>query len=125
VVFPSVFAKTRGCWEKDKIILVEGKVETREEAVSLVVEKASFLKETALKASGKKEEVDFEIKIPSRIASRKLVELNKLLKQSQGKNRMALVFVDIMGQKKRMVLSFGVDYTKELKKEINKIITGD
>ena len=125
VVFPNVFAKTRDCWEKDKIILIEGKAETREETVSLIVEKASLLEEAALKAKGKKSEVDFEIKIPSRIPSRKLVELNKLLKQSQGKNRIALVFVDVMGRKKRMVLPFGVNYTEELKEKINKIITGD
>ena len=65
---------------------------------------------------------DFEITLPSQLSPRKLVELNKLLKQKQGKNKLALAFVDHSGRIKRLVLPFGVDYSEELEKEIKKII---
>ena len=68
---------------------------------------------------------DFEIEIPSRISSQKLVELNKLFKQNQGKSKLALSFVDNLGRIKRMMLPYGVDYTKELKKKIKAIVSGD
>ena len=127
VIFPKIFSQTRACWAKDRIILAEGRVEFREERLSLLVENALPIEKALEEEKRKKElepEVDFEIRIPARIASRKLVELNALLKQNQGRDRIALVFVDNFGQEKRILLNFGINYTEELKKEIEKIVRG-
>jgi len=124
VVFPKIFAATRSCWVKDQIILIEGRVEVREENFSLLVENAFPLSvvESEEGKEKKDEAVDFEIKIPARISPPKLVELNKLLKQNQGRGKIALVFIDNLGRKRRMVLPFGVDYTKKLADKIDKLL---
>jgi len=51
-----------------------------------------------------------------------LVEINKILKQSQGQDKVGLIFADSQGRRKRMALPFGIKYSKELKEQINKII---
>lgn len=121
VVFPRVFARTKECWLKDRVVLVKGRAELREESVSLIVEEASLLEEGKVKQQRGKT-ADFEISLPSRISSQKLVELNKLLKQNQGQDRIALRFVDNSGRTRRMALPFGVDYNAVLKKQIEEIV---
>ena len=125
VVFPRVFLKTRECWVKDRIILVKGRIELREETQNLVVEDASPLEASEENVSAKDKSAagwDFEVKIPSQMSPRKLVELNKLLKQNQGKDKVALLFVDNLGRARRMVLPFGIDYSENLTKKIREII---
>ncbi|MCJ7793072.1 MAG: hypothetical protein MUP45_03785, partial [Candidatus Marinimicrobia bacterium] len=63
-----------------------------------------------------------EVNLPARISPKKLVELNKLFKQNQGKNRVAISFVDNLGRIRRIVLPYGVDYTEKLKEKIEQII---
>ena len=105
------------------MVLVKGRAELREEAVSLIVEEASLFEEGKAKVKKKEARLDFEISVPSRISSRKLVELNKLLKQNQGQDRIALRFVDNLGKARRMALPYGVNYTKELKREIENLVS--
>jgi len=123
VVFPKVFRKTRSCWQKESLVIVEGMVEVREERISILVENAQPLEE-ATKKEEKKEKVDFEITLPARISPQKLVELNKTLRANQGEKKVALVFVNNLGKGKKMVLPFGINYTSELEGEIKKIING-
>mgnify|MGYP001154719043 CR=1 FL=1 len=125
VVFPRIFAQTRNCWVKDRIVVIDGRVEYRQEKLSILVEKASTLedlKKKKVKKGKTQSTFDIEVKIPARISPRKLVELNKLLKQNQGQDRIVLVFVDSLGQEKRILLSFGVDYSKKVVQEIEKLI---
>jgi len=128
VVFPKVYSRTKQCWAKDRLVLVKARVQIREEMLNLVVDEAWLLEERNLpseKTTGEeKPEVnwDFEVTLPSKMSPRKLVELNKVLKQNQGKDRLALVFVDNQGRARRMVLPFGVNYDNEIKKKIKEIL---
>jgi DNA polymerase-3 subunit alpha len=122
IVFPKVYSRTKGCWVKDRIVLLKGRVELREERQSLVVDDVWLLEEKELEPRETTPGWDFEVTIPSQMSPRKLVELNKLLKQNQGKNKIALVFIDNLGRTRRMILPFGVDYSKELEKKIKEII---
>jgi len=121
VVFPRVFRKTRSCWQKESLVIADGVVEVREERISILIENAKPLEE-ATKKEEKKEEVDFEISLSARISPQKLVELNKILRANQGEKKVALVFVNSLGEGKKMVLPFGVNYTPELEEEIKRII---
>jgi DNA polymerase-3 subunit alpha len=121
IVFPKIFAATRGYWNKDQIVLIKGRVESREGSISLIAESAMLLSEIGEEKAEKKE-FDFEIKIPSSISPRKLVELNKLFKQNQGEHKIALVFTDSVGRTRQMVLPYGVDYTRALAKKIKEIV---
>ena len=125
VVFPKIYSQTKQCWGKDRVVFIEGKVQTREGNRNIIVEKATLIEEEDLTKEEKeapKRDLDFEIEIPSRATPRKLVEINKILKQSQGKDKVGLIFVDSQGRRKRMALPFGIKYSRELKEEINKII---
>jgi len=125
VVFPKIYSQTKQCWGKDRVVFIEGKVQTREGNRNIIVEKATLIEEENLTKEEKeapKRDLDFEIEIPSRATPRKLVEINKILKQSQGKDKVGLIFVDSQGRRKRMALPFGIKYSRELKEEINKII---
>jgi DNA polymerase-3 subunit alpha len=124
VVFPSVFAQTKNCWVKGKVVLITGKVEYREEKLAVLADKAQPIEEFTKSEIPDRppEKTDFEVKIPSNIASKKLMELNRLLKLHQGNNKIALVFVDNMGGEKRLVLPFGVDYSQPLATKIKDIL---
>ncbi|MBU3957269.1 DNA polymerase III subunit alpha, partial [Patescibacteria group bacterium] len=122
VVFPKIFAQTKSIWARDRLVAIKGRTDVREDSQTLIVESATLLEEAKEKKDKEEMPFDFEVEIPSRISSRKLVELNKLFKQNQGKSKMALSFVDNLGRVKRMVLTYGVNYTEKLKKEIEKII---
>ena len=93
--------------------MVKGRLESRDEGQTLLVEEARILEEKELSA---------EVKIPSQMSPRKLVELNKILKQSPGKDKLTLVFTDNQGRAKKMVLPFGVNFNPELKERIEKLI---
>ncbi len=117
VVFPKIYEMTRSLWSKDQIVLVEGRLDKREESLSLLVEKATLLSEK----EGPKKTFDFSIEVPRGINSKKLVAINKLLKSSPGKMKGVLVF-EGEGGRKRLILTFGVNYTKDLEKKINGIL---
>ncbi|MFC1727487.1 OB-fold nucleic acid binding domain-containing protein, partial [Patescibacteria group bacterium] len=123
VVFPKIFVQFRDLWDKDKLVFVKGRLEKRDEGASVIVETASPLEEAPVpKKEELKKEFDFEIRIPSRISSRKLMELNKLLKQNQGKDRLSLAFIDDSERIKRMVLPYGINYTQDLKETIELLL---
>ncbi|MGB9911122.1 MAG: DNA polymerase III subunit alpha [Microgenomates group bacterium] len=121
VVFPKVYRECRQFLLKEKVVLIEGVVESREEKTSLLANRVVLFSEEM--AEEKKEEDQREIRIPARISPQKLVALNKLLKENPGEEKVVLVFVN--GEKeKRMVLPFGISYNQRLKEEIEKIIGG-
>lgn len=118
VVFPKVYGETRSCWVKDQVVLLDGRLENREERVSVIVEKAVSLS-TLKKGTG--EYYDFTIIVPKGTRPQILVELNKLLKGHHGNKKGLLVFEN-NGTSKRLVLNFGVDYTKGLEEKIAQLL---
>ncbi len=125
VVFPKIFGTTKSIWARDRIVFIRGRTDIREGTQTLIVESASLLEEEKKRKERKGEPYDFEVKLPARIPPKKLVELNKLFKQNQGKGKVALTFMDNLGRKKRMILPYGIDYNKKLKEKIEKIIEED
>ena len=127
VVFPKIFARTKNLWVKNQAVLIKGKVQTREGSSNLMIDEASMIEASQERAIGESEDKkqgdwDFELTLPSQLSPKKLVDLNKLLKQSQGKSKLALVFVDNQSRIRRLLLPFGVDYSESLQEEIKKII---
>lgn len=122
VVFPRVFKESKHYWQKEKIVLVDGVVEYREEKLSLLVERVRAPEEAAgFQSENSTSGVDFEIRIPARISPQKLIKLNNILKENRGEKRGVLVFYNGESEK-RMTLSYGVDYNPSLEKEIRKIL---
>lgn len=125
VIFPKVYSRTKQCWGKGRVVFIKGRIQTREGDRNVIVNEASLIEEEVLSEEKEKEskgDLDFEIEISSRVTPRKLVEINRILKQSQGEDKVGLIFVDSQGRRKRMPLPFGISYSKDLKEQIEKII---
>jgi len=114
VVFPRVFTAHRSCWVKDQLVLLDGRLEVREDNLSLLVEKVSSL------SSGPN--YDFVIKVPAGTRPKTLVKLNQILRENLGEQEGILVFQNKTAPPKKLVLSFGVNYSKKVKEKIEKLL---
>lgn len=119
VIFPKIYQQTKACWVKDQVVIIEGKIETREERVSVIVESAYTPNEKEI--TRKKTEEDFQILIPKGTKPQKLLELNDLLKENLGEQKGILIFEN-NGDSKKIKLSFGVNYSNKLAETINLLL---
>lgn len=118
VVFPKSFADYREVWVKEKIILVEGKFERREDAVTILVDSGRLITE-----ENQSLKFDYVVRVPKRTSSKTLMDLNSLLKTHQGEKMGLLVFENgNQGSLRKLELSFGVDFNFDLEKEINRLL---
>lgn len=117
VIFPKVFANSPGLWRTDAIVSVRGRVDEREESLSLLVESATEITE-------KIETVDdsVSLQVPAHAKPSVLVNLNNLLKENKGDTELTLEFANGDVNVKRLKLPYGVAWTPELAEEIQKIL---
>lgn len=126
VVFPDTFAQTKELWTKDSLVFVSGKVEPRDDGVSIIVESAVSIETlTRTSAPAVDDQVDWELAVPSRTSSGKLVRLNELFKNTPGSCRIALSFQHNGGDIKRIVLPYGVALDTDLKEKSARILADD
>lgn len=117
VVFPKIFNQDRELWKKDKILVVEGKPDKREdESSTIIVDRARLLMESENK------NIDYVIRVPQGTSSAILMELNRILKNNPGERRGILIFENGGGIPKRLVLNFGVNFTEELKGQVKSVL---
>ncbi|RJR24211.1 DNA polymerase III subunit alpha [Candidatus Microgenomates bacterium] len=115
VVFPKAFAADKSIWEKDKVVAIRGKLEKRDEEFSVIVDEGRRIN------GDEGEGYDFVVRVPKGTTSKTLMELNRLLKTSPGEKMGVLVFEN-GGAPKKLELSFGVDYNRELQAEIKSLL---
>jgi DNA polymerase-3 subunit alpha len=115
VIFPKAYAAQKELWVKDKVVVIRGKFEKREEGASVLVDEGQALNE---EDTGK---YDFVIHVPKGTTPKVLMDINKLLKGSPGEKMGVLVFENGNGGKK-LELNFGVDYNQELQAEIKSLL---
>lgn len=118
VVFPKLYAATRGIWITNQPILVEGRVDFRQENLSIVVEKVVDLKKQEEEGEEKKFPV---IKVPKGTRPRVLVELNDILQKNLGNREVVLEFENDGGMPRRMKLPYGIAWSKRLEEKIKKL----
>jgi len=116
VVFPNTFSEKKNLLVEDKILLIEAKVEKREEKQSLIAEKITDGE--TFNPSQNISYPDFTISIPAGTRPQVLVELNSLLKKNPGESRGAIYFPN----GKVVNLSFGVNWNQELEDKIKQIL---
>lgn len=115
VVFPKIYAVDKTLWIKDALLIVDGKLELREEQVTLLVDSAKKLN------GDEAGNFDFTIRIPKGTPSQVLMQVNSLLKDNLGSQMGELIFEN-GGSVKKLVLNFGINYTTDLKKEIEGLL---
>lgn len=119
VVFPKVFEIYGNLLEENKILLFKGKIDVQEEEMQLVVDKISSPDDMNMDhvASGTHE----EIYVPRKTSKQKLQELGTLLKAHPG-DHSVVVIIPNGGQPKKMKLPYGVNWSKNLEKEIKRLL---
>lgn len=117
VVFPKLFADTTDLWVVEKPLLVTGRIDKRDERISLIVEKAEAIDANAPIPEGDAYEID----IPRGVAKEILVEINSLLKQTPGHDHVTIVIPN-GGEPKRILLPFTVKYTPALVNKVNRLL---
>ena len=102
VVFPKIFGSTKEQWVDYKPLIISGRIDFREDKLNLLVEEVN--------ADGPTDS-EVQIKIPASAGQVELKVLKELLLQYPGQDSATLVFE---GQDKRVKLSFGISWSKEL-----------
>lgn len=118
VVFPKVYEKTKSFWVKDKVVLIEGKFEFRDNTPSVLADNVFDLETLKQDMGG----YDFILSVPKGIRTQNLLQINSLLKENRGDKKGVLLFGN-NGSAKKIPLNFGVNFTQDLEKKIKEIIS--
>lgn len=114
VVFPRVFSQTKDLWTVEQAVLVTGKVDAREDRLSVIAENAQDLKEVSAKITFAPK----TIQLPEEISEGLLSELNNLLRKEEGDDIIDLVF----SNGKKIRLPFKSNLTTSLEEKIKDLL---
>jgi DNA polymerase-3 subunit alpha len=114
VIFPKLFAQTKDYWLSNKAVLVIGKVDSRDDEFSLLVDTAHTNPEEAGKSRG-----EVMIKIPKDTSTEQLKNLKKLFLSSPGKDELILVFE---GKGNKVKASMTISWNPNLARQISEIL---
>jgi len=112
VVFPKIFEKTKSVWIDNMPLLIHGRVDSRDESPSIIVESIET------KQSIKETERLF-IRIPKNVTANQLKVLRNLLISNPGNQNVTLVFKE---KNKKVNLNIKIKWDKELSRKIDEII---
>lgn len=122
VVFPKVFEKTKTVWNIRSPVIVEGKVDYREEQVSLIVDFVEVLSENDANSSKpRKSEGGRALRIPKGVSSNTLVALNSLLQENKGDEELTII-VENGATEKQIRLPYGITWSKALEQRIQNLL---
>jgi DNA polymerase III subunit alpha len=112
VVFPKTYEQFANLLEENKAVYIEGKTNTREDTLSILVDTIS------LKAPKNTDKYDFVITVPKTASQNQLMKLNTLLKNNPNGHKGLI----ILPNGKNLPLSYGVNYNQSLQKQIEDIL---
>ncbi len=119
VIFPKVFETINPPLQNDMVVLIKAKVDNREESPQLVVEKVTIPEENMIENA--ESDNQHEIFIPRKTSQETLQAVGKLLKAHPGKERV-VILIPNGGPPKKMLLPYGVEWSEELKKEVDTLL---
>ena len=129
VIFPQTFAKTRVYWDSKLPIVINGKVEYREDALSLIVDKIRTIEEVLASAEEKAVELRDSIdagpqmlRIPRGTSSQALLEINNILKSNKGDTDLTILVENTFGEK-RIKVPYGVAWNSRLQNQIKRLLS--
>ncbi|MCQ3945040.1 MAG: hypothetical protein DPW11_04685 [bacterium] len=123
VVFPKTYTEVKSVLIPNSVVMVKGKVEEREDKLSLIVDSITPVTEQAdtTESTDAKPADPNTIIIPQGTSKATLFELNKLLQENRGDDQVTLIFQN--GRSNReLKLPFGVNLTSALRASISKLI---
>lgn len=124
VVFPTIFDKTRAFWDSSTSspLVVEGKVEYREDSLSLIVNNVSGVEEAKLLTKSINSlSVGCVLRIPRGTSPTALLEINQILQTNKGDQDLTILIENGYGEKK-IKLPYGVAWNTKLEELIKSIL---
>lgn len=120
VVFPSVFERTKEFWAGREPLIVEGKVDNREEKLSLLVEKVYGINFAPSNPEGVPSGAAV-LRIPAGTKPEVLVTINRLLQENKGDENLEIIVENGFGEKK-IKLPYGVAWSGTLETEVKSLL---
>ncbi|TSC66593.1 MAG: DNA polymerase III subunit alpha [Microgenomates group bacterium Gr01-1014_80] len=118
VIFPQTFGTSKEFLYKDAVVLIWGRIDKREDQLSLVVDNTSlFEPDTAQKV-----DKTVEILVPEGSSVDVLQRINRTLREFPGDSRVTLLLPNGSEGPRRMVLPFSIDPDVGLESQIKKIL---
>lgn len=115
VIFPQLYSETKEIWETDNTVVVDGRVDNRDDVFSVLVENVETI------SMDKEYKPTTEIVIPHGTSKEKMQKINTLLKGSPGPDSVCIILKN-GGEDKRIPLPYTSKVTPGLKRKIEKII---
>lgn len=125
VVFPKTFEVAKQILEKDKVLLVWGKIDKREDQLSLVVDKIEeYNPETSVvdMLQGVKITKEVEVMVPKGVGVEVLQKVNKILRTYPGKFTVSILLPSGGNDLRKMGLPFGVSFDPLLVDEVEGLL---
>lgn len=123
VVFPSLFSKTKIYWNTRQPLVIDGKVEYREDSISVIVEDVKTVADLSQNSDTQYQAKEGEVvlRIPRGTDSKAMVQINQLLQQHRGDQVLVVLVENGFGDKK-ITLPYGISWTLELEKKIKELL---
>lgn len=118
VVFPKTYEKVKGILEKDQVVIIRGKVDKREDTLSILADEISIF-DPNFSAKVIK---TIEIEIPRGTDAQVLQEINRSLRQYPGEDTVAILLPNGSNDIRRMVLPFSVQLHPNLESHIIQLL---
>ncbi|OGE14074.1 DNA polymerase III subunit alpha [Candidatus Daviesbacteria bacterium RIFCSPHIGHO2_12_FULL_37_11] len=118
VIFPQTFGQTKEFLFKDNVILVWGRIDKREDSLSLVVDNTSLFEPE----NAQKMEKNVEISVPPGTGADILQKINQTLRGYPGDTSVSILLPNGGDIPKRMILPFSVDPAEALESQIKELL---
>ncbi len=121
-IFPKTFEANKASLFKDNAVVVFGKVDYRDDQLSIVADKiypAKGLKYDEFEnAKENKLPGVYEISIPKGTPPQTLLSVSRTLQENKGLDKVVLIFENGASDGKRVMIPYGINFTPNLKKDI-------
>lgn len=123
VIFPKTYEISKHFLNKDQVVLAKGRIDKREEEISLVVEEVSIFNEENFREGAQEvNKNQVEIYIPKGADVSVLQDVNKTLRSFPGRTSVALLLPDSGSGLRRMNLPFTIDPLSTLEEKLEQIL---
>lgn len=123
VLFPQIYEQYKKLIVVDKVVIIVGKVDYREDKISILTEKVSEPKETDDEDYSQGVDDNCTICIPTNTPKEKLQELKQMLVENKGQDEVKIIFGSKQNPLKEITLPFTINYNSELKEKIRLLLT--
>ncbi len=121
VVFPNIFEKTKNYWAGSEPLIIQGKIESRDDSTSLIVEDVHGVNEAKVENHNDSKENEILLRIPKKTDSKKLLQVNQILQSNRGDQTLVILVENGTGSK-RIKLPYRISWNKEIEDEITQIL---